>query len=164
MRRITACPVLVLLFLPCISAYPATILLSVMETVDGAPAALPPPATEGIFDGLFEAGNIVFNTRDGTTPSISELMEIASGGGAQFILKVSVSFTSALSGGSLAGLKAEADIALLRTDGNELIGRKTLLDDNRGREGTVDLSKLGFELGVRIANEAQTMLSHAADP
>jgi hypothetical protein len=64
-------------FLSCASVFHSTILVSVSESVDGEPAAPPPPAMEGGLDSLFEAGHIVFVTGDVAAPLPTVRAEMA---------------------------------------------------------------------------------------
>lgn len=136
-----------------------TLLIAVTETVDGKPSPLPPPATEGIFDGLFESGNIVFNTEDGSAPlSSKELVRIAGSGGAKYVLVAAVTFQRTPLAGGLTGIMASARFSLIAVERGATLGAGTLTDDNRGREKDMDLAKLGFELGEKIAKETVKLM------
>jgi hypothetical protein len=149
---------IVIFLLAGVPAFASTILLSIDEIVDGAPAA-PPPATEGVFDALYEAGNIAFDTEDGSRAlGTNELLPLARAGGAQYLLKAVVAFTH---DGSPAGpVVARAEFSFF-TVGGAMLGSKVLTDDNRGREGQMDLKGLGFELGARIGAEVMAMMGSA---
>jgi hypothetical protein len=145
---------LILLF-PCIPAHPATLFLAVSESVDFLPGPLPPPATEGIFDALFEAGHIVFNTRDGSEiPPKTELVAIAVAGGAGFILEVRVEYTRTPRSEGVDTVDAVARYSLLAASSGNLLASGVVKDSNRGREKEIDLAALGFRLGGKVVERA----------
>ena len=144
--------VLILSFTP---AFPATLLLAVYETLDSQPGQLPPPATEGLFDALFEAGHIVFNTRDGSEiPPKAELLAIALSGGAGYVLEVSVEYTRTPQTEGFVTVDAAARFKLFAALSGDLLASGILSDSNRGSERDVNLFSLGFRLGEKVAYEA----------
>jgi hypothetical protein len=143
------------LIMPRQNAFPATLLLAVCETVDSEPGQLPPPATEGLFDALFEAGHIVFNTRDGAEiPPKAELLALAVSGGAGFVLEVSVEYTRTQRAEGFVTVDAAARFNLFAALSGDLLASGVLSDSNRGSEKDVNLFALGFRLGERVASEA----------
>jgi hypothetical protein len=144
-----------ILLLSCAPLFPATLLLAVFETVDSQPGQLPPPATEGLFDALFEAGHIVFNTKDGSEiPPKTELLSIAVSGGAGFVLEVNVEYTRTSRIEGPAIVDASARFSLFAAASGDLLASGVLSDSNRGAESDVDLFALGFRLGGKVAAEA----------
>ncbi len=147
-------PVFLFIF-ACTPAFSSTLLLAVYETVDSQPGELPPPVTEGLFDALFEAGHIVFNTRDGShIPPKAELLSIAASGGAGYVLEVSVEYTRTPQAKGSATIDAAARFRLFAADSGDLLASGILSDSNRGDEEDVNLFSLGFRLGERIASKA----------
>jgi hypothetical protein len=136
-----------------------TLLLAVSETIDGVPAPKSPPAIEGIFDGLFEAGHIVFDLGSGKAiPPMADLADIAVSGGAEYVLQAAVAFTIfPREGGN--EVSATAQFSVIRAGSVTRVGAWTVSDTNKGREKDVDLSKLGFELGAMIAAKVNGILS-----
>jgi hypothetical protein len=146
---------LLFLIMPHENAFPATLLLAVYETIDSQPGQLPPPATEGLFDALFEAGHIVFNTRDGSQiPPKAELLTIAVSGGAGYVLEVSVEYTRTPQAEGLVTIDAAARFSLFAALTGDLLASGILSDSNRGDEKDVNLFSLGFRLGEKVASEA----------
>jgi hypothetical protein len=143
------------LLLPSTHAYSSTLLLAVYETIDSQPGQLPPPVTEGLFDALFEAGHIVFNTRDGSEiPPKAELLSIAVSGGAGYVLEVRVEYTRTLQAEGLVTIDAAARFKLFAALTGDLLASGILSDSNRGDEKSVNLFSLGFRLGEKVASEA----------
>jgi hypothetical protein len=162
MRNFTSAALLTVILAFLFHAWPAgaeTLLLAISETVDGSPSPPPPPATEGIFDGLFEAGHIVFDLGDGAKiPEANDLAAMARSGGAGYVVQAAVVFTLAHRDG-FTDITATARINLFGAQKAESLGSETLEDSNQGREKDVDLKKLGFELGTMIAARVNEMLA-----
>jgi hypothetical protein len=146
--------------LPPAAAFPETLLLCVTETVDGNPSPPPLPASEGIWDGLFESGHIIFDTEEGKPPlPLSTLVELAVSGGARYILAARVAFVRTPRDAGPAEISARAGYSLYTAKTGGVVGEGTITDDNRGREKKVDLAKLGFELGNHIADKVSKLMA-----
>jgi hypothetical protein len=146
--------------LPLAAAFPETLLLCVTETVDGNPSPTPLPASEGIWDGLFERGHIIFNTEEGKPPlPLSTLVELAVSGGARYILTARVAFERTPRDAGPAEISARAGYSLYSAKTGGVVGEGTVTDDNKGREKKVDLANLGFELGNLIAEKASKLMA-----
>lgn len=145
-------------------SFPATLLLAVSETVDSKPGEVPLPAVEGLFDGLFDAGHIVFNTKDGAeVPPKLELQYIAVTGGARFVLEVSVSYARTIVAENTAAVDASARYTLFKAQSGIVVSSGELTDTNRGSEKDVDLFALGFRLGRKIAAAASDEIGRNSD-
>jgi hypothetical protein len=155
----------VFLFSAGISLFSEAFLVAVTETVDGGPGTLPPPVTEGIFDGLFDSGHIAFNTRDGAAlPSTAELLAIARAGGAGYVLEADIAYTRTPIAGGSPRVSATAAFTLIETRQGSTADSGTLSADNRGREKVTDLKKLGFELGRSIVRDITSYLDTGKSP
>jgi hypothetical protein len=158
-RGRSAAPALVLglafMFCACLPAHPVTLFLAVAETVDSRPGPLPPPVTEGIFDAMFEAGHIVFNTPDGSEiPQKPELISIAVSGGAGYVLEVRVTYTRTPLSEGVYSVDASASYNLFSARSGKLLAAGILTDTNRGSEKEVNLEGLGFRLGGKVVARA----------
>jgi hypothetical protein len=141
------------------SGWAESLLIAVSETIDGVPISNPLPAAEGIFDGLFEAGHIVFDVGSGKAiPPIDDLADMARSGGAEYVLEGDVSFITK-AGENGREITATAELSLVRAGNVTRLGTVTLTDTNKGREKDVDLPKLGFELGVMIAERVNGIIA-----
>ena len=134
-------------------------MLAVSETVDGVPNPKYPPAIEGIFDGLFEAGHIVFDLGTGRAlPPIEDLADMARSGGAEYVLQAVIAFMiQPKEEGN--EIEAVAEFSVIRAGNVKRLGGWTVSDTNKGREKDMDLLKLGFELGTLIAAKVNGIIS-----
>ncbi len=157
--RLLSIALIVLCLLAAAPAAPAeSLLLAVWETVDGAPAPKPPPAIEGIFEGLFDAGHIVFDTGGGQPPSTGVLAEMARTGGAGYVLEARISFTTSTTADGAKEIEVTAQYTLLAAGSAARLGAGTVADSNKGRERDVDLSTLGAECGKTIASKVNALI------
>lgn len=155
----------VLCLLAAAPAAPAeSLLLAVWETVDGAPAPKPPPAIEGIFEGLFDAGHIVFDTGSGTPSSTEDLAEMARRGGARYVLEARISFTTSTTADGAKEIEVSAQYTLIAAGSASRLGAGTVADSNKGRERDVDLSTLGSECGKMIASKVNALIQAGGGP
>jgi len=146
----------------CICAHAETILVWVTETLDGQPAPLPPATAEGIMDSLFESGNIVIGINAEKQPaSLQALVTEAETGGAHYILRADVTFTRTTAAGGKTTVSAAATYTLYA--GGSPAGQNSATDDNRGREKDMDLGKLAFELGTKIAADSLVILDRTPE-
>ena len=134
-------------------------MIAVSETVDGVPNPKYPPAIEGIFEGLFEAGHIVFDLGKGkAVPPIDELADMARSGGAEYVLQAAIAFMiqPKAEGNEI---EAVAEFSVIRAGNAKRLGDWTVTDTNKGREKDMDLLKLGFELGTLVAAKVNGIIA-----
>jgi hypothetical protein len=146
--------------LPAAAAFPDTLLLCVTETVDGSPSPLPRPASEGIWDGLFEKGHVVFDTAEGNPPPpLPTLVGLAVSGGAGYIVDARVAFVRTPREDGPEEISAKASYSLFTAKTGRPVGAGTVARDNKGREKEVNLAALGFELGNLVADKVSALLA-----
>ena len=125
-----------------------TILIALLETVDGSPSVPPLPARDGILQVFFDRGDIVFDVPDSAPiPSPEELLKLARAGGAAYALQIEVAFKQE----SIAqgGIRYIADAAYILTS----VESGIRLGEGRIRESGPQRKSLGLAIGRLIAEE-----------
>jgi hypothetical protein len=136
-----------------------TILVSVSETEGGAPLPAPQPVREGVLNGLFEAGHIVFDGPGGSGAALPELLEQAAAAGARFLLRAEVAFDRRTASDGPPTIWARGSFTLTETGTGRSTRVSKVSGGNQGREKKVDLRALGFEIGASIAAAAAADLA-----
>ena len=132
-----------------------SLLIVVRETLNGAPLTAPLSSREALASSLFDAGLIIFDL-PGPAPAAG-LLATAAGAGADYLLEVTVDYSSAGSG--QARVDGHLAYTLRSVPGGAVVLRGTLDGTNRGREGTVTQQALGLEMGGLVAQKVSGRLS-----
>jgi len=148
----------VILFFACLHTFGETIFICTDEECDGTVVPLDEQVREGVFDGLFEAGHIVFDDcvvkRDKviTSPaSIRELLTLASEEEAPFLVIVRVHSTKKNLASGAERIQSEAEYLLYDVAAGARIGRGVLTATNLDKEVDMKRKKLWFSLGEQIS-------------
>ena len=166
MRKAFLPPLLALLlpfFLPT-AVGAETYMLLVEERRDGQAKTAPLPSLEGLMAGMFELGQVTFDTgpyhpeADWARQRFTEPLAIAREGGAHYLSTVwiecrSLSAEDASPSTAPSAFEATAACSLWGAGTGLLLGRSERVLDNRGRERELPLESLLFRLGELCAEE-----------
>jgi hypothetical protein len=137
-----------------VPAHGDTYLLAVEENLNGRKSPMPWPVKEGVYGAMFDAGHIVFDTKDGTAlPPLPDLVAMARDGGARYILKVVVTSLDENPKVLKRKVESRAVFDLIDSRTGAVLGHDTATGNNAGREEDVDGRVLGLELGLKIVKE-----------
>lgn len=130
-------------------------LLAVEESMNGRPSPLPLPVKEGVYDSLFEAGHVVFDTKDGAAvPPFQDLILLARDGGARLVLRVNVVSQETAGPESRRTVNSVVTYELYESRTGRFLGNGRITDSNAGREVECSGRSLGMEIGRQITKEA----------
>ena len=119
---------------------------------------------EGLLEGLFERDHIVFDdpraiyriTWD--TSGLKPLIDLASEGGAEYLLAVRVSLESEPISRRLERAQATAIYFFIAVKQEILLARGVLVEDNAGREENLSSERVRYLLGERLSGEIEKFL------
>jgi hypothetical protein len=136
------------------------------EQCNGEIVPLDEQVREGVFDGLFEAGHIVFDDcvtkRDRAITneaSIRELLVLASEEGAPFLVIVRVQSAKKVLSAGVERIESEAEYLLYDVAAGACIGRDTLTANNFNKESELKRNKLWFAFGQEISKKIEKVFT-----
>jgi len=136
-----------------------TIMLAVQETVDGNPGVPPLPTVEGVSDGLFDAGHIVFDAgKVAPTAKTAELAKLARDANAGWLLRVAVVYTQTKVDQDVFRVSCSATFSLVNAESGATSFTDKVSATNSGRERSTDRGALGMELGKMISQKVARAL------
>jgi hypothetical protein len=137
------------------AAFGDSYLLAVEESMNGRPSPLPMPIKEGLFDSLFEAGHVVFDTKDGdAVPPFQDLILMARDGGARLVLHVNAASRDSAGPEKRRTIASTVAFELYESKTGRILGRGSISAGNEGREAECDGRQLGMEVGRKIIKDA----------
>jgi len=131
-----------------------TVMIAAGETIDGVPSQPPLAAVEGVSNGLYEAGHVVFDAGlIGPTAKTSDLAEVAREGKAGWLLRITVAYTQTKLDQEAVRVAGAATFSLIDASTGATSFSDKISASNAGREKKVDRMALGEELGKLISRE-----------
>lgn len=108
-------------------------------------------AKEGIMEGMFESGHIIFDDVSGKETSKDELIRMAWKYGAKYLIAVYVDSIETERENKPAKLSVKANYYLYDAKTNELVGDGELNLEEDNQEEAVNKAKVWFDLGISIS-------------
>ncbi len=153
-------PWLILLVFFCCSVLDGETLFVYVEDAGQAYSEL----KEGLLDGLFEQHHVVFDDAKAyfqiawDSGDFEPLIDLAAEGGAEFLIAVEVSPSTARVTETLMRAQSRARYFFLAVGSGVLLTQGDLAWDNRGREEQIDGDRVRYLLGEQLSQAIETFL------
>ena len=137
--------------------YSETIYIYVEETYNNEEPSISSPAKDGLLDGLFELGHIVFDDVQGEgeinwdNAVFDGLVGKALYGGARFLFLVNIASYGEVNDDNMISLELAAEYYCIDLRIVKIIARGSLNLDNFYKENEISREELGFSLGNELS-------------